>query len=101
MRTETNRPTTPRRAPHRRFFPIVLANAKVLPDKRRDLGLYPGEPEQCRRRLFPFLRSMIQLGLLVVLFRTYRIEGRAFLALATLALTALPVHYLTPYGFKK
>jgi hypothetical protein len=44
---------------------------------------------------------MIQLGLLVVLFRTYRIEGRAFLALATLALTALPVHYVTPYGFKK
>jgi D-alanyl-lipoteichoic acid acyltransferase DltB (MBOAT superfamily) len=44
---------------------------------------------------------MLQLGLLVVIFKRYQIEGRAFLALATLALGALPVHYLAPYRCKK
>jgi D-alanyl-lipoteichoic acid acyltransferase DltB (MBOAT superfamily) len=44
---------------------------------------------------------MFQLGILVVLFKRYQIEGRAFLALAALALGALPVHYLAPYRWKK
>ena len=44
---------------------------------------------------------MLQLGLLVAIFKKYQIEGRAFLALATLALGALPVHYLAPYRWKK
>ncbi|MGZ3397227.1 MAG: hypothetical protein ACXVB2_24210, partial [Isosphaeraceae bacterium] len=51
--------------------------------------------------MLPFLRSMLQLGLLVAIFKRYQIEGRAFLALATLALAALPVHYLAPYRWKK
>ena len=69
--------------------------------KRPKGGLYTGEPEVCRRQLRPFLLSMVQLGLLVLIFKKYRVEGRAFLALATLALATLPVHYLTPYRFKK
>ena len=44
---------------------------------------------------------MLQLGLLVAIFKRYQIEGRAFLALATLVLAALPVHYLAPYRWKK
>jgi hypothetical protein len=44
---------------------------------------------------------MVQLGLLLALFRTYQIEGRALLAVATLALAALPVHYMAPYRWKK
>lgn len=101
MRTETNRPTTPRRALHRRFFPADQSGGEAAPGGRSEGGLYPGEPESCRRRLLPFLLSMVQLGLLVGVFRTYRIEGRAFLALSTIALAALPIHYLTPYRFKK
>jgi alginate O-acetyltransferase complex protein AlgI len=101
MRTETDLPITPKRALHRRFFPVVGARVTGLPGEKRDCGLYPDEPEACRRRLLPFLRVMLQLGILLVIFKTYRIEGRAFLALARLALIALPVHYLAPYRFKK
>jgi hypothetical protein len=44
---------------------------------------------------------MAQLGLLLAIFRRYQIEGRAFLAVATLACCTLPVHYLAPYRWKK
>jgi hypothetical protein len=44
---------------------------------------------------------MVQLGLLLAIFRRYQIEGRAFLALATLAFLALPFHYLAPFQWKK
>lgn len=101
MRTETNRPTTLRRALHRRFFPVELTDPEAASAGKPDRGLYSGEPEACRRSLLPFLLSMAQLGVLLVIFKTYRIEGRAFLALATLALAVFPVHYLAPYQFKK
>ena len=35
------------------------------------------------------------------IFKKYQIEGRAFLAVVTLAFWALPVHYLAPYSWKK
>ena len=101
MPTETNRPVTPRRALHRRFFPANLPGVEGSSGEQRESGLYRGEPQACRRRLLPFLLSMAQFGLLVGIFRSYRIEGRAFSALATIGLAALPVHYLTPYRFKK
>lgn len=44
---------------------------------------------------------MLQLGLLVAIFERFQIEGRAFLALTTLALAGLPFHYLAPYRWKK
>jgi D-alanyl-lipoteichoic acid acyltransferase DltB (MBOAT superfamily) len=52
------------------------------------------------------LRNFIYLALLVAVFKVYRIEerafqGRAFQMLATLAVVALPVHYLAPFRWKK
>jgi hypothetical protein len=49
---------------------------------------------------------MAFLGLLLIVFKIYRIEerayqGRAFQTLFTLAFLALPLHYLSPYRFKK
>ena len=101
MGAEIRNPITRRLAPHQRFFPIKPATAVETPGFQGRWGLYPGEPEACRRRVLPFLRTMVQFALLVVLFKRYQIEGRAFLALAALALLALPVHYLAPYRWKK
>jgi hypothetical protein len=52
------------------------------------------------------LRNLVYLALLVAVFKVYRIEerafqGRAFQMLATLALAALPLHYLAPFRWKK
>ena len=71
-----------------------------------EAGLYPGEPETCRRSLRLFVRNFIYLALLLAVFKVYRIEerafqGRAFQMLVTLALAALPVHYLAPFRWKK
>ena len=101
MGAEIKNPITRRLAPHQRFFPTIPATAVEIPGPQGRWGLYPGEPEACRRQVLPFLRTMVQLGLLVVLFKRFQIEGRAFLAIATLALFALPVHYLAPYRWKK
>ena len=41
--------------------PAVLAvgrNADQEPGQRPEQGLYPGEPETCRRSLRPFLRNL-------------------------------------------
>ncbi len=101
MGAEIKDPVTKRLAPHRQYFPTETRTVGGVPGARPEWGLYPGEPDACRRQVFPFLRSMVQLGVLVLLFKRYQIEGRAFLALATLALGALPVHYLAPYRWKK
>jgi alginate O-acetyltransferase complex protein AlgI len=95
----------PKQVPHQQYLPAHAASSEPLPPPRQG-GLYPGEPENCRRRLRPFLRNLAFLGLLLLVFKVYRIEerayqGRAFQALATLAFLALPVHYLAPYRFKK
>lgn len=95
MGAEIRDSVTKRPAPHRQYLPTETRTAVGFPGPRREWGLYPGEPEACRRQVLPFLRSMLQLGLLVAIFKRYQIEGRAFLALATLALGALPVHYLS------
>jgi alginate O-acetyltransferase complex protein AlgI len=73
---------------------------------QRFRALYPGEPETCRRRLLPFLVNFAQLGLLLAVVHVYRIEERAFQGhtfetLATLALVAMPAHYLAPLRWKK
>jgi alginate O-acetyltransferase complex protein AlgI len=93
----------PKRVPHQQYLPDHhQAQEPALPPR----GLYPGEPEACRRRLRPFLRNLAFLGLLLLVFKVYRIDerayqGRAFQTLATLAFLALPAHYLAPYRFKK
>jgi hypothetical protein len=94
----------PKRALHQQYLPAASLEKEPIKGPRQ--GLYPGEPENCRRSLRPFLRNLAFLGLLLVVFKIYRIEerayqGRAFQTLATLAFLALPVHYLCPYRFKK
>jgi hypothetical protein len=63
--------------------------------------LYEGEPEACRRDYRRFLPVLAHLGLLLGVFRVFRVENRAFQALVLLTLAALPVHYLLPYRWKK
>jgi D-alanyl-lipoteichoic acid acyltransferase DltB (MBOAT superfamily) len=64
-------------------------------------GLYAGEPEACRRELRQLLPILAHLGLLLAVFKVFRVEGRAFQMLVTFALAALPVHYVLPYRWKK
>ena len=63
--------------------------------------MYPGEPENCRRRTREFLSILVQLGILLAVFQTYRLETPAFRLLALVAFGALPAHYLVPYRWKK
>lgn len=84
----------PRLAPHRRFVELVR------PDQSRP-GLYADEPEVCRREWKQFLPALIQLGLMLAIFHIFRVEGRAFRLLITLALVALPTHYMLPFRWKK
>jgi alginate O-acetyltransferase complex protein AlgI len=101
MGPEIRTPVSSRVAPHRRYVPADRPAPSTSPRDENWRGLYEGEPETCRRQLLPFVRSMVQLGLLLAIFERYQIEGRAFLALATLTVGALPVHYLAPYRWKK
>ena len=106
MRVETRNSveSRPKRALHQQYFPWPQRDRQpgLLPAE----GLYDGEPETCRRSLRPFLRNFIYLALLLAVFKVYRIEerafqGRAFQTLVTLALVALPVHYMAPFRWKK
>lgn len=97
-------PPRPKRALHEQYLPPGPHQEEPSPEPRP--GLYVGEPENCRRSLRPFLRNLAFLGLLLIVFKIYRIEerayqGRAFQTLVTLAFLALPAHYLCPYRFKK
>ena len=94
MRPGITRLVSPRPAPHQRYIPI--------PRSRWHLpALYPGEPETCARSLRTFLAIWAHLGLLIAVLRVYKVEGRAFQLVVTLALAALPVHYLLSYRWKK
>ncbi len=84
-------PTAP---PHRRFLPTTRPAARV------DRGLYPGEPEACRRRAGRFLAVLAHLVVLVAVAEVYRLEGRAFRIVLIVAAAALPVHYLLPLRWK-
>jgi D-alanyl-lipoteichoic acid acyltransferase DltB (MBOAT superfamily) len=91
MWAEIRRATTSRPAPHRQYAPIPATRP----------GLYAGEPEACRRSVLQFLPIAAHLGLLLAVFKVFRIEGRAFQMLVTFALASLPVHYWLPYRWKK
>jgi alginate O-acetyltransferase complex protein AlgI len=106
MRVETRSSveSRPKRALHQQYFPWPERDQK--PGLLPETGWYEGEPETCRRSLRPFLRNFIYLALLLAVFKVYRIEerafqGRAFQMLVTLALVALPVHYMAPFRWKK
>jgi alginate O-acetyltransferase complex protein AlgI len=94
MGPDITRRIAPRPTPHRRYRPIPAR-------PRRLRSLYPGEPETCRRSLRRFLPVLGHLGLLLAVFKVYRVEGRAFQLLAAIALATLPVHYLLPFRLKK
>ena len=102
MWPEITRLVPPRAAPHRRFLPIIEAGPALRPRVRVRLrALYEGEPEACRRSLTRFLPVAVHLGLMLAVFKVYHLEGRAFQGLVTLAMGALPIHYLLPYRLKK
>ncbi len=86
-------PAPSRTAPHRRYLPI--------PKSSDWLGLHPGEPETARRDLRKFLPIWGHLALLLAVMKVYSIEGRALFLLTSIALAALPVHYLLAYRWKK
>ena len=65
-------------APHRRFRPIPKAD----------------ETGAARRDLRRFLPIWGHLALLLAVMKVYHVEGRALLILTSIALAALPVHYL-------
>jgi alginate O-acetyltransferase complex protein AlgI len=94
----------PKRALHRQYLPSAPPEHES--EQRPGASLYRDEPETCRRALRPFLRNLVFLGLLLAVFKVYRIEerafqGRAFQMLVTLALVTLPAHYLAPFRWKK
>ena len=102
--TQSSVSSRPRRALHQQYLPWPRNGREHW--QRPDVGLYPGEPETCRRNVRLFLRNFIYLALLLAVFKVYRIEerafqGRAFQTLVTLALLALPLHYLAPFRWKK
>lgn len=96
------RPSTSTAAaiPHRRYRPVAAAGLRG--------GLYPGEPEACRRDWRQFAPVAAHLGLLLAVFRAYhlegrayQVEGRAFQIVALLAALALPIHYLLAHRHKQ
>jgi hypothetical protein len=106
MRAETRSSVArrPRRALHQQYLPPEPV--EQAPVRWLHAGLFPGEPEACRRSLRAFVRNFVFLGLLLAVFKVYRIEerafqGRAFQTLATIAFLALPLHYLAPFRWKK
>lgn len=104
MWPDIRRPGTRPIAPHRVYAPeapVVAPEGSAFTRTLSWSGLYEGEPENCRRSYRNFLPVLAHLGLLIAVFRVFRVEGRAFQTLAILAIAALPVHYLLPYRWKK
>jgi alginate O-acetyltransferase complex protein AlgI len=83
-------------APHRRYFPIPRS-----PEPSGWFGLHAGEPETARRDLRKFLPIWGHLALLLAVLKVYHVEGRALFLLTSIALAALPVHYLLAFRWKK
>ncbi|RUL81620.1 hypothetical protein [Tautonia sociabilis] len=101
MRLAMTRIVAPPRAPHRRYVRQRAEPAPAIAPAPRPTGLYPGEPETCRRSLRRFTPVLLLMGLLVAVAEVYNLEGRGFRLLLGLAAAALPVHYLLPFRWKK
>lgn len=97
MGPETRRSTraTHPAPPHRRFLPIPRPGRAARPSP------YEGEPETCRRDLRRFVPIAAHLGVMVLVFHIYRLEGPAFQGIAAASFFALPVHYALPYRWKR
>lgn len=95
-------PAEPRRAPHRRFLPAASPTLDAIAGSIPEPAA-PGadEPANCRRNWGQFLQIFAHLGVLLLVFIRFRIEGRGFQLLVGLAMASLPIHYALPYRFKK
>lgn len=106
MRAETRRPDPAALVPHRRFLPSRSTApdpsgrraAEGEPEARP--GLYPGEPETCRRDWKQFLVHYAFLALLTANAFVYNLEGRAYSSVLIAALAVLPLHYALPVAAK-
>jgi hypothetical protein len=94
------------RPPHRRFRPIGRGRGRAdsgtaAAPTPTSPGLYAGEPATCRRDLRAFLPIYAHLALLWAVAYLYRVEGRGFLWLLSIAGLGLPLHYAAPLRLKK
>ncbi|MDX2035192.1 MAG: hypothetical protein SFX72_00975 [Isosphaeraceae bacterium] len=85
---------------HRRYLPISKGSDAPTPEPGWT-GLFPGEPRNAARDIRKFLSIYAHLGILLLVCRQYRIEGRGFELIAQVAFFGLPIHYLLPYRFKQ
>jgi alginate O-acetyltransferase complex protein AlgI len=93
LETVTRPSAASRVALHHRYVPI--------PRPSRPPGLLPDEPETARRDLRKFLPIWGHLALLLMVMKVYHVEGRALFLLTSIALAALPIHYLLAFRWKK
>ena len=97
---------TPKRTLHHQYLPTQETVTDLAWTVASKSGLYAGEPETCRRSIRAFVRTLTYLVLLLAVFKVYRIEerafqGHAFQTLVSIAILSLPVHYFTPFRWKK
>ncbi len=76
-------------------------SSRIAASSRSPRATEPGEPETARRDLRKFLPIWGHLALLLAVMKVYHVEGRALFLLTSIALAALPVHYLLAYRWKK
>ncbi len=96
MQLQSEQVRSQRRVIHRHYVRLTATTRRSLQH-----GLYPEEPENCRRRLRAFLPNLANFAAFVAVSHVYRLETPAFRIVAILTLAALPVHYLAPFRWKK
>ena len=89
----------PKRAPHQQYLPATPVADEPAQGGR--LASMPASPKTAAAACAPFCATWRFWACLLIVFKIYRIEERAyqgarFQTLATLAFLALPVHYLAP-----
>lgn len=91
--------STAARAPHRRFVEAV--GPEHAPTRASRAGLFPGEPENCRRSLSSFVRIYGHMCVCYAVFEAFSLEGRGLRLVTLCTLAALPVHYALPFRWKQ
>ena len=99
MRLALTRIAAPPNVPHRHFLRPGSA-ADPAGATGPATGLYPGEPEHCRRSLRPLPAGDAPARPAGGRRQVYNL-GRGFQLLLAVAAVGLPVHYLLPFRWKK